>query len=213
MSDLPKSIKLSYFDFHGGRGEAARIALSAAGIPFVDDRVAGKDWAARKPTTPYGGMPVLEVDGRTAAQSNAINRWVGKLTGLYPSDPWQALVCDEVMDAVEAVYGPIGQTMAITDPDERKKAREELCAGPLRFYLERVAARLEESGGRYFADDRLTMADLKVMVWVRHLRSGALDHVPKDLVDRVAPTLVEHFKRVRGDERVDGYYRKVNPGA
>ena len=37
-------LKLTYFDFHGGRGEPARIALSMGGIPFEDDRVKGTDW-------------------------------------------------------------------------------------------------------------------------------------------------------------------------
>jgi hypothetical protein len=32
-------LKLTYFDFHGGRGESARLALSIGGIPFEDDRV------------------------------------------------------------------------------------------------------------------------------------------------------------------------------
>ena len=32
-------LKLSYFDFHGGRGAPARIALSIGGIAFEDDRV------------------------------------------------------------------------------------------------------------------------------------------------------------------------------
>ena len=32
-------LKLTYFDFHGGRGEPARLALSISGIPFEDDRV------------------------------------------------------------------------------------------------------------------------------------------------------------------------------
>jgi len=30
---MPK-LKLTYFDFHGGRGEPARLALSIAGIPM-----------------------------------------------------------------------------------------------------------------------------------------------------------------------------------
>ena len=36
-------------------------------------------------------------DGQVVAQSNAINRCVAKLADLYPSDPWQAALCDEVM--------------------------------------------------------------------------------------------------------------------
>ena len=96
---MPK-LKLTYFDFHGGRGEPARLALSIGGIPFEDDRVPPSDWERRKPNTPFGALPLLEVDGQTLAQSNAVNRYVGKLTDLYPTDAWQAALCDEVMEAV-----------------------------------------------------------------------------------------------------------------
>src|ERR1700745_4085312 len=37
-------LKLTYFDFDGGRGEPARLALHIGGIPFEDHRIAGKDW-------------------------------------------------------------------------------------------------------------------------------------------------------------------------
>jgi glutathione S-transferase len=94
---MPK-LKLTYSDFHGGRGEPARLALSMGGIWFEDNRVPPSDWQWRKPDTPFGFLPVLEVDGRTLAQSNAVNRYVGKLTDLYPSDAWQAALCDEVME-------------------------------------------------------------------------------------------------------------------
>src|SRR5882757_4554031 len=94
------NLKLTYFDFHGGRGEPARLALSIGGIPFEDDRVQSTDWERRKADTPFGALPLLEVDGQILAQSNAINRYVGKLAKLYPSDPWQAALCDEAMEAV-----------------------------------------------------------------------------------------------------------------
>jgi transposase len=45
-------------------------------------------------------------------------------------------------------------------------------------------------------------------VWVCHLRSGLLDHVPADLPDRVAPKLVEHSERIKNDSRVKAYYAK-----
>ena len=84
---MPTSIKLFYFDFHGGRGETARLALSIGGVPFDDERVKGADWPALKPSMPFGELPVLEVDGQRLSQSNAINRYVGQLTGLYPDEP------------------------------------------------------------------------------------------------------------------------------
>ena len=95
--------KLVYFDIHGARGEAARLAMAIGGVPFEDDRVKFPDWESRQPSTPFGALPVLELNGQTVAQSNGINRYVGKLAGLYPGDAWQAALCDEAMDAVEEI--------------------------------------------------------------------------------------------------------------
>jgi len=200
-------LKLTYFDFDGGRGEPARLALAIGGIAFEDDRVGFADWPRRKAETPYGGVPLLEVNGETVAQSNGINRYVGKLADLYPGDAWQAAVCDEVMDAVEEITTKVTATFDL--PDEQKKAqRQALVAGPITTYLARLQQRLEAHGGHYFAGDRLSVADLKVFVWIRHLQSGKLDHIPIDVVDRVAPKLVEHCERIAAHPAVTAYYAK-----
>jgi prostaglandin-H2 D-isomerase / glutathione transferase len=199
-------LKLTYFDFDGGRGEPARLALYIGGISFEDQRIAGKDWPAFRSTTPFYAMPTLEVDNRVVTQSNSINRYVGKLTGLYPKDDWQAFLCDEIMDAAEDIGTRIGHTLDLPD-DAKRKAREELVAGRLTRYLQQFQERLVAAGGEYFADGRLTVADLKIYMVIRWLRSGALDHIPKDLVDRVAPQLVKHFERVAKHAKVAEYYR------
>src|SRR5689334_5521856 len=197
--------KLVYFDIDGARGEAARLAMTIGGVPFEDDRVKFADWKSREPATPFGALPVLEVDGQTVAQSNGINRYVGKLAGLYPSDPWQAALCDEAMDAVEEISTRVWNTMSLP-PAEKKAKRESLAAGPLPLSLERLQRRLVAHGGQYFADGRLTVADLKVFVWIQHLKSGQLDHVPVDLPDRVAPQLVAHHGRVKEHPAIKAYY-------
>src|SRR5439155_2874933 len=125
---------LPHFDFHGGRGGPARLALSIAGIPFQDDRIPGADWPRRKPTMLFGGLPVLEVDGAIVTQSNGINRYVGKLADLYPSDPWQAALCDEVMDAVEDISSKVSATLNLPD-DQKKAQRQAHVVGPITFYL------------------------------------------------------------------------------
>jgi hypothetical protein len=83
-----------------------------------------------------------------------------------------------------------------------------LVDGPIAFYLTRLEQRLEAHGGRYFGANRLTVGDLKAFVWIRHLKSGVLDHIPADLPDRVAPKLVEHYERVKNDPRIQAYYGK-----
>jgi glutathione S-transferase len=52
----------------------------------------------------------------------------------------------------------------------------------------------------------LTVADLKAFVQTRWLRSGNLDYVPTDLVQRLAPGLVKHQERIESEPRVVAYY-------
>lgn len=199
------TLKLTYFDFDGGRGEAARLALHFGGIAFEDQRLAGADWPSYRAKTPFLAIPTLEVDGKVMSQSNSINRYVGKLAGLYPEDAMQAFLCDEIMDAVEDISTRIGQTMEL--PEEAKKsAREKLVAGHIAHYLAQFQAKLTAAGGEHFADHRLTMADLKMFLWIRWLRSGMLDHIPKDLVDRHAPLLSKHFEHTADHPKIREYY-------
>ena len=152
-------LKLTYFDFHGGRAEPTRLALHIGSIPFEDHRFTYAEFAEVRKSTPFGQVP-----------------------GLYPTDPFQALLCDEVMYVVEEASVKMGPTFRMTG-EEQKAARLALVNGPMPVYLRWLQSQLVAHGGEYFADNRLTMADLKVFVDVRGLNSGRLDHVPADLVE------------------------------
>ena len=198
-------LKLNYFDFHGGRAEPARIALHMGGVAFNDHRFTFPEFAEFRKQTPFGQVPTLEVDGVHVTQCDAINRYVGKLTGMYPTDPLQALFCDEVMYVVEEAGVRMGPTFRMTG-EEQKTARLALVNGSMPQYLAWLQTQLQAHGGGYFADNRLTMADLKVFVDVRGLNSGRYDHVPTDLVERVAPALNAHMNRVANLPGVQAYY-------
>ena len=200
------TLKLSYFDFNGGRGEVARIALHIGGVQFEDHRFAPRSWPELKPDMPFGAAPVLEVDGQRVTQSNGINRYAGKLAGLYPEDPFQAALCDEAMDVIEEIAGAAKPTFSMKDDDERKAAREALIEGTLTPLFGGLGRALEQREGGWFADGRLTVADLKVFLSVRHVRSGGLDYVPADLFESIAPALVDHCDRVANHPGVKAYY-------
>ncbi|MGH8482595.1 MAG: glutathione S-transferase family protein [Nevskiaceae bacterium] len=201
---MPK-LTLTYFDFDGGRGEVARLVMHIGGLPFEDRRIAFKDWAQHRDEAPFRALPILAVDGRLMTQSNAINRYLGKLTGLYPKDDWQAALCDEVMGAVEDLDHQLGFTIDM-DAGRKQKAREDLVAGLIPRYLEQFQARLKAAGGEYFAGGALSVGDLKAWMMVRWLRSGVLDHIPKDAVDRLAPLLVRHAERLAAHPKIAAYY-------
>ena len=84
-------LKLTYFNFDGGRGEPIRIALHAASMDFEDHRISFDEFMKTRAAMPFTCAPVLTIDGVDVTQSNAMLRFVGKKAGLYPQDDLQAL--------------------------------------------------------------------------------------------------------------------------
>ncbi|MGI9265444.1 MAG: glutathione S-transferase family protein [Gammaproteobacteria bacterium] len=199
------SYKLTYFDFDGGRAEPIRIAFHAAGVDFEDNRLSFPEFNEMRQGTRFNSVPVLEIDGAAVTQSNALSRYVGKMAGLYPADDLQALYCDEVLDALEDVLHYMVPTFGLQG-EELRQARERLVDGWLSVYLRGLDELLTRGGGKYFADNGLTVADLKAFVQTRWLRSGSLDHVPSELVQEIAPGLAKHQQRIEVDPRVIAYY-------
>jgi glutathione S-transferase len=197
--------KLTYFDLDGGRGEHVRIAFHIGGIEFEDNRISFAQFGEMRGGIRFNAVPVLEIDGAAITQSNAMGRYIGRLTGLYPEDEMQALYCDETLEALEDLTFRIAATMRL-EGDAQESAREALAEGWIPVFLKGLAELLERGGGQYFADDRLTIADLRSFVQMRWLQSGALDHIPADIVANVAPSLVAHRQRVESDPRVTAYY-------
>lgn len=199
-------LKLTYFDFSGGRAEPARLALYIGGIPFEDNRFVFGDFDEVRKTTPLGQVPTLHVNDVQVTQSDAITRYARKLAGLYPEDDLQALFCDEVMDALEDVNTKLGATFGMTG-DALKDAREALTAEVLPRYLRWLQHQLEAHGGEFFADHRLTVADLKTFVILRWRRSGKLDHIPADLLETVAPKLAAFNDHIAAMPDIARYYQ------
>ena len=199
--------KLIYFDFDGGRAGSIRLAFHIGGIDFEDVRLKFPEFREAQPSFRFHALPVLEIDSQPITQSNAHLRYVGKLAGLYPTDDLQALYCDEAMGAVEDVGHAVGKTLGLQG-DALKQAREEFVQGRLATYIKGLDELLARGGGQFFADGRMTVADLKVFVETRTLAKGTLDHVPTNIVEELAPALAEHRERIANDPRVVAYYAR-----
>ena len=197
--------RLTYFDIDGGRAEPIRIAFHVAGIDFDDNRISFAEFRETRQSTRFHCVPVLEIDGAAVTQSNALSRYVGKKADLYPDDALQALYCDEALGAVEDATHCIVRTFGL-EGEELRLARERLVENWLSVFLRGLDELLARGGGEYFADNKLTVADLKVSGLTQWLGSGMLDHVPTDLAQNLAPALIEHEARVAKDPRVVAYY-------
>ena len=196
--------QLKYFDMDGGRAEPIRIAFHAAGIEFEDIRVSFSEFMEQRAGYRFTCLPVLRIDDIVVTQSNAMCRYVGKMAGLYPENDLQALYCDEAMGAIEDLLHKIVHTLGL-EGEELRAAREQLTDGWITVILKGLDELLER-GGDYLADNRLTVADLKVAGITQSLMSGQFDHIPADIVERVSPRLVAHAQRVLQDPIVTAYY-------
>ncbi len=198
MTAQPR-IELTYFDIAASRGEECRLALHVAGVAFEDHRLKRDEWGALKPTTPYGSLPVLEVEGKgVLAQSNAILGYIGRTWGLMPTDPFEAARHDAVMSAVEELRAKLDPSMRTNDEAEKKRMREELVAGWMQAWGRHMEAQI---AGPFVGGERISVADLKLFVVLNWFAKGVLDHVPRDVFSGF-PKLVRLFESVKSHPRV-----------
>ncbi|KAI4484115.1 hypothetical protein M0804_007571 [Polistes exclamans] len=161
------SYKLTYF---AGKGlaEAIRFIFSYAGVEFEDITFDSNDWPTKiKPTTPFGQVPMLEVDGKKISQSVAISRYLAKQFKLAGKDDWENLEIDATVDTIHDLRSKIGAYFYETNP-EAKAAKLEVAKEVVPFILERLDAQVKTNGG-YFVGGALTWADLTFVALLYYL--------------------------------------------
>lgn len=140
-----------------------------------------------------GSVPVLDVDGLRLCESNAILRFVGKLSNLYPADPVLALRVDEILDVVEDIAAIFKPTRFIADPQLRDDARRKLIAngGAMHSGFALLARRhaANDNSSPFFVGGALSIADLKVLGWRTTAASGHYAPVSSDWLDSAFPSL------------------------
>ncbi|KAH6568129.1 hypothetical protein BASA50_000479 [Batrachochytrium salamandrivorans] len=185
MSPTPQKLRLTYFGIKG-RGEVLRLTLHIGGVPFEDDRIDGEGWKTLKSTTPFGQVPLLTINDTTQiAQSHALLRYTGTLSGLYPAaDLVKAALVDQVTLHIEDINIALSAIIYEKDADRRAKFCKTFYEekGPAMLSaLERVIN--QHSGGKWAVGDSLTVADLSIYDITDFLKSGLLKGVPTTITD------------------------------
>jgi prostaglandin-H2 D-isomerase / glutathione transferase len=196
--------KLTYFDAPVSRGEECRLALHAAGVDFEDNRLSREAWLALKPNTPFGNVPFLEIPGKPAlGHSTAIMTFIGRMHDLHPKDPFEAARHEAMMGHIEDARNKLGATMRIADAAEKKAAREDLAQTYLPAWATHTEAQFGE--GPFFGGAALNVVDFKILLLVRWIRSGALDHLPKNVFEAFPKLNAAHDAVAAHPSVVDWY--------
>ena len=218
------AIKLTYFDIEAA-AEPTRLAFTLAGIPFEDVRVQFKEWADMKGTTPYGQLPLLNVDGGpTKTQSGAMLRYAGSLNpeaGLYPTEDLYKV--EEAMGLIEDMrsswvpmlyiamrphkYGyPEEYSKTAEGSELVKTMRQKWIKEELPTYLGYLTAMIEKNGGKWLASsDKPTIADCFVIPTLRSFTRNYIDHVDPTCLDDF-PVIVDYVKRFCALDAIKGRY-------
>lgn len=161
------TFKLRYFNIKG-LAEPIRFVLAYAGQDYEDIRVSQEDWPAIKPTTPFGHMPILEVDGLVACQSIAILRYLGKRFGLTGSNDWEELLVDSVGDTFADFRQKLIAPWYETNEEAKAKKKATLESETIPFYLEKLENLAKENSG-HLALSKFTWVDFYVASMVESL--------------------------------------------
>lgn len=197
-------MKLTYFDARG-RAEAIRLALTIAEKPFEDERIDSATFRTLKPSLPYKSLPILTVDETVFAQSMSILRYVGKITGLYPTDALKALQVDEILDTIADLGAGVYRG---EDKDRMRAERERWAKEDVPKFFGGMEKRIGLFGnGPFVTGEEMSIADLVVSQFVIMIRAGILDYVAKDVLDGF-PKLVRAHDGVMEHPKVSEWYKK-----
>ena len=199
-------IRLFYSDIPFWRVEVSRLALYIGSIDFEDVRMTWRDDfdtmvnTGKLPygvTSPFRQIPVMEVDGQVIGQTAGIARFCGKLSGMYPkNDDILAAKIDQVIDAATDITNLVGLTMREKDYDKKKLARKKLSEETLPKWFGFLENLLEENkSSKWFAGNKMSVADLAIWRLLGWIISGKLDHIPKTILE-LFPNLTKHYNSV-----------------
>jgi glutathione S-transferase len=202
-------IVLVYPKFPFWRAEVSRLALYLGDVEFENRHPSREEFRAAKTdgSLPFGQMPIMIVDGETIAQTGAIARFCGKLSGLYPTDSLAAAKVDQLIDAATDITTQVSPTMRMEDESAKMAARSVLAEDTLPKWFGYLEALLPEGEDAFFVGESMTIADLAIWRLMGWFSGGFLDGIPATVVDG-SPRLKAHSERIGMHPKVTKWMRE-----
>ncbi|CAL2033600.1 unnamed protein product [Caenorhabditis brenneri] len=156
--------KFTYFNGRGA-GEVVRQILAYAGQEYEDNRVTMEEWPALKDGTPFGQLPLLEVDGKPLAQSHAIARYLAREFKLNGKCPWEEAQVNALADqfkdysseAKPYFYAKMG-----FGPGDVETLKKDVFLPAFEKFYTFLSKALKQSGSGFLIGDGLTWIDLAI---------------------------------------------------
>ena len=213
------NVILIYLDNPFWRIELARIPLFIGDISFNDKRITLEEFRSAKETgflkdgtkLPFHQIPCLVVDGVSIAQTGAIARFCGKLSGLYPTkDSISCALIDQFIDFVtdltNLVYIPSNSPLT---EDEKIQHRRILAEGELKRKLDMLEDNISASQ-TWIVGKEMTIADIAIWRGIGWLASDLVAGIPQPYFVNY-PKITKIFKNVDNHPKICEWVRKTYP--
>uniref|UniRef100_A0A0B7A4V0 Glutathione transferase n=1 Tax=Arion vulgaris TaxID=1028688 RepID=A0A0B7A4V0_9EUPU len=195
-------IKLTYFDLDG-RAELTRLVLTLAGKAFEDIRISREEWPKLMPTTPFGQIPVVDIDGEVFTQSFAIAQYFAREFNLYGKTNLDGLEIDQISQLTMDFYKELAKVFLEQDPVKKVEVAAKVEAEETPKYIDHFEKLLQKNGGKHFVGDNYTLADLVAY----DLVTGFFSPFLGDCLGK-APLLKALIEKIGSNEGIRAYKEK-----
>ncbi len=189
--------KLTYFPLEA-KAELIRYVFAQADVKFEDKRIKSEEWATMKPTTPFGYLPTLEVDGELLAGSGPIVRFLGERLGLAGSNDIENAKIAAIKDVLDEIVTKMGEAFFEEDEAAKAKLKDEMVGELIPKYLglmEKTIKTNPKSGGFLFGLG-LTYVDLNLSLVIDCMK------LFKEEVFEGFPEVRKNYEAVRNQPRI-----------
>jgi prostaglandin-H2 D-isomerase / glutathione transferase len=184
-------IKIYYSHTPFWRAEVLRVTLYISGTPFEDVRISREEFINMIKTgflpngkkVPFHQLPVIEVDGKIIGQTGAIARYCGKVSNLYSKHILEAAKIDQIIDAATDITNLVSPTIREKNEQKKIEDRKILTNKLLPRWFKYLENLLSDENSEWFAENKMTIADIAMWRLLGWLTSGIIDGIPTTIVD------------------------------
>ena len=181
---MPK-LQLIYFNLRA-LCEAPRMMMHRAGIEYSYEMAWDyykKPWSEVKQDIIFHRLPLLVVDDQIEIwQSNAISRYIAKITNNIPDNKEMAAYADSIFESAHDLFFPLNPTINVLVGENHLKHKKNLINEILPKACNNFEKLLHKYEGNFFLGDQVFYCDFNVyhhLSLALLLKSTILDNYPR----------------------------------
>lgn len=187
-----------------------RVLFHYTGTPFEDVQLKREAWMEFKESgkTPFGLLPILEVDGTVLSSSEAIVCYIAEVFGLDGDTPLERARCRMVLDSLNDILNTFIRQYLEEKGDSRKaQMTTEFVDETLPYWVDKFEALLKQNDGGdgWFVGNKLTYADIAVFDFFDNFSDYIQLDVSLLMSKEQAPKLSALWQKVRDLPAIAAY--------